>query len=305
MHSWLDLRRLQYFLTIVEQGSFSAASRHLGVAQPALTHHIREIERSIGTPLLLRSKSGVVPTEAGEVLLEHARGIVARMEEAKHAMMRFRQPVKDVQRIIRIAAISSLSPAIAARLIPAARARLPAVRIHIVEMSATEIYRLVESGQIDFAITLKEEGWPGGERVGTEELLFVGAPRSDVSASEPIMLHDVLSDSLILPSATSVLRRSIEALAREYGKGLKIALEVDGISPRKEAVVAGLGTTLLPFASIGYELALGTLQARRIQPPLVRDLVLQKRRDEDGADAEVLANIIRDILGDITEIKGL
>ena len=61
----MDLRQLRYFMAIVEQGSFSRAAEMLGVAQPALSLHVRHMEAELGTPLLVRSPQGVVATEAG------------------------------------------------------------------------------------------------------------------------------------------------------------------------------------------------------------------------------------------------
>ena len=79
----MDIRQLRYFVAIAEQGSFSRAAALLHIAQPALSLHVRNMEFDLGTPLLFRSPKGVVPTEAGEILLRNARIIIDQLAIAE------------------------------------------------------------------------------------------------------------------------------------------------------------------------------------------------------------------------------
>ena len=79
----LDLRQLRYFAAIVDQGSFSRAAEALRIAQPSLSLHVRNMETELGTPLLYRSARGVTPTEAGAILLRHARIILGQVTAAE------------------------------------------------------------------------------------------------------------------------------------------------------------------------------------------------------------------------------
>ena len=78
----MDLRQLRYFIAILEQGSFSKASQYLHVAQPALSHHVRQMEDDLGVELMVRGPRGVTPTQAGERLLHHARLIMRQVDAA-------------------------------------------------------------------------------------------------------------------------------------------------------------------------------------------------------------------------------
>ena len=80
----MDLRQLRYFIAIVEQGSFSKAAETLNVAQPALSLHVRNMEAELGSALLFRSPQGVVATEAGEILIRHARIVIDQLSIARH-----------------------------------------------------------------------------------------------------------------------------------------------------------------------------------------------------------------------------
>ena len=72
----LEDSRLKVFVTVVECGNFTAASRKLGISQPAVSQNVAELERILGEPLLLRTKAGVELTPGGERFLGYARQIL-------------------------------------------------------------------------------------------------------------------------------------------------------------------------------------------------------------------------------------
>ena len=75
----MDLKRLRYFVCVSELGSFTLAARHLGVAQPALSRHIRQLEAECGSPLLRRNGRGAELTEVGRTVLEHGRSLLEQV----------------------------------------------------------------------------------------------------------------------------------------------------------------------------------------------------------------------------------
>ncbi|HVR51746.1 MAG TPA: LysR family transcriptional regulator [Pseudorhodoferax sp.] len=79
----IKLAALQTLLAAVEEGSLRGAARRLGVSQPAVTKAMRELERSVGAPVLQRSTAGVFPTAQGQVLLEHGRRALRELEDAQ------------------------------------------------------------------------------------------------------------------------------------------------------------------------------------------------------------------------------
>jgi DNA-binding transcriptional LysR family regulator len=76
----MDLHHLRTLRKVAEQGSLSAAARSLGVAQPRLSELLRALEEEVGTPLFLRTRDGVVPTEAGLLLLDRAEAVLAMVD---------------------------------------------------------------------------------------------------------------------------------------------------------------------------------------------------------------------------------
>ena len=82
----MEINQLTYLVAIAEESSFSRAAENLGIAQPSLSQQIRKLEDEIGTPLFDRLPRRVVPTAAGEQLLDHARRILAELWHIRSQM---------------------------------------------------------------------------------------------------------------------------------------------------------------------------------------------------------------------------
>lgn len=87
----LDLRLLRYFLTVAEEGTFTAAAKRLDMTQPALSRAIRSLEETVETPLLMRGPRGVEPTAAGALLRRDAQTLTDFAQAALTRLERLRQ----------------------------------------------------------------------------------------------------------------------------------------------------------------------------------------------------------------------
>src|SRR5258708_18014109 len=82
----MDLKQLDYFRHVAELGSFTRAASFLSVVQPALSRQVRQLEVELGQNLFERNGRGVVLTDAGARLLEHARGILTQVGRARQEL---------------------------------------------------------------------------------------------------------------------------------------------------------------------------------------------------------------------------
>ena len=82
----MDLQQLRYLVAVADEANFSRAAERLGVAQPSLSQQIKKLEGAVGRPLLDRLPKRVVPTQAGERLLAHARRILAEVSDAERQL---------------------------------------------------------------------------------------------------------------------------------------------------------------------------------------------------------------------------
>lgn len=145
----LDARRLLIFREVAREGSISAAARSLGWTQPAVSQHLRALERQAGVALLLRGAGGVELTEPGRVLLERAEAVAGQLHMAEEELAH----LTDLRRgRVRLAAY----PSGAATLVPPALAALrdqhPEVDVSLAEAEPPEAVALLRAGEVDVAL---------------------------------------------------------------------------------------------------------------------------------------------------------
>ncbi|MEC9472186.1 MAG: LysR family transcriptional regulator, partial [Pseudomonadota bacterium] len=145
----MDIRQLRYFLEIVAQGSLTRAAESLHVAQPALSLHLKNMEEQLGTRLLTRSRSGVTPTEAGELLLQRARAI---LEDLARTEDDIRNLETDPSGIVRIGLPGTISAMVSLPLILAARERFPRITLNITEAMSGFVGDWLSEGKIYLAV---------------------------------------------------------------------------------------------------------------------------------------------------------
>jgi DNA-binding transcriptional LysR family regulator len=156
----MKLHQLRNLLAIVERGSINGAAKHLGIAQPALSRSIRDLEKEIGVPLLDRHARGIVLTPMGTIFVRRA---TAAMGELRRAREEIGQLQGDVQGTV-VACISSV---VHVALLPAAldafRRRYPNIQLHIIEGVYPVVESRLRSGAIDLYAGPAPENGPAAE----------------------------------------------------------------------------------------------------------------------------------------------
>lgn len=288
MSAKLDFRRLRYFVTVCELGSFSRASEFLNVAQSALSQNVAMLEEDLGVQLLVRQPRGVSRTEAGVRLHAHARGVLHALEQAE---LDVRALARAAVGPVMVGFNYTAMEAIGLPFIRRVAATLTQVRLRVIEAHSEIMHEWMLSGQADIALTLVP---PADDRLEAvplldEELVCLGT-RAMIGDGGPIDLADVLRLPLIMPGRNAVL----QALASDADVRRAIAenvyLEIESAIPLKRAVGAGLGVTVQSAALAGDELASGALIARPVvNPSMGRTLFLVSSRMKTASRAVVEA----------------
>lgn len=293
----LDLRRLRYLVAIAECGSMSAAARQLGIAQPALSHHVSELERLVGFRVLYRQARGVQATEKGEMLLSHAREIIERVQRAEAAI---RAITGTDDEMIRLSLIPSWATAFTPNIVSAVQALMPRVSLRVIEARNEESLRLIGLGKVDMAVSLVGADDTADDLIIKETLYAVSAR----SIAPAMTLKEVGKLPLILPPKDNPLRVSIDKVAERAGICLNVAMEIDGQDTIKRAVTAGLGATILSWNSIRSEYEAGQLRAAHITDPVIyRSIHLLKNKDVDAKTFRNVRDLLRKIAGDSLQPK--
>src|SRR4051794_40580533 len=145
----MELRQLEYFLAVVEEGSFTAAAARLYMVQSSLSASLLSLERELGTELFIRGRRGTELTDAGRALVGPARAALADTERARDAVAE----VKGLLRgSVRIAALAVPRIVDVTETIRAFQAEHPGVDVHVLPARAQGVVDLVADGQLDFPI---------------------------------------------------------------------------------------------------------------------------------------------------------
>lgn len=146
----MNFRRLRYFVKIVDVGSVTQAADLLHVAQPSLSQQMATLEGEVRQQLLLRTKQGVVPTEAGKVLYRHAQAILHQVDQAKVEMKAAGQGLSGAVSVG--LAPGTAASALALPLLRTVRARHPGIVLYLNETYGSTLSELIMNGRMDMAV---------------------------------------------------------------------------------------------------------------------------------------------------------
>ncbi|MCJ8520916.1 LysR family nitrogen assimilation transcriptional regulator [Pseudorhizobium tarimense] len=300
----MDIRQLQYFSRVVEMGSFSRAAAYLHVAQPALSRQIRALEIELKESLLIRNGRGVTPTEAGERLHGHARGILKMLARTYEDMENARQGRAGS---VSLGMPTSLSNSISLPLIGKLKNELPDAKVHILNGRSNQIQEWILSGQLDMAVLFDAPASPMLEihEVHAESLhLYEVLPEEEHDVIGPdFSLNELAELPIIITSRPNRVRELLEnALARE-GHKLLVECELDSLETTFQMIQKGMGVTVAtPRSRRTVNSAAKGLRMRKIVKPeilLKVQIVLPVRRLNNRlheAAFELLYGLCSDLL---------
>jgi DNA-binding transcriptional LysR family regulator len=289
----MELRHLETLLAIDQEGSFTAAADALNTVQSNVSDQIRQLERELGVPLLVRGRRGAEPTEFGAVVLDRARR-VQRELEAMRADLSMLQGLEAGHARLGVVGTASrwLMPALVADL----RLRAPGVRLRVNEGASERLWAEVLEGELAQAVVTEPVD---DRRLTVEHLLdeaLVGLVHADVHLPhEPVPLANLAGLPLVLPPEQNPLRIEVEGAAAAQGLTLHVAIEVEGIRLIADIVAAGEYASILPETALPPDL--GALRAVTIARMPPRRLAIVNARDAqlslaDQAVRESIARLV-------------
>ncbi|MEB0138450.1 MULTISPECIES: LysR substrate-binding domain-containing protein [unclassified Undibacterium] len=239
----MDLKQLDYFVHVAELGSFTRAAAVLAIAQPALSRQIRQLEVELRQNLLTRNGRGVTTTEAGQLLLEHGRGILHQVARAKEDLGRIRGALAGR---VSVGLPPSASKILTVPLTRAFRQHLPNATLSISEGLSTSMQEWLLTGRLDIALLYNPT--QTSELALTplaEERLYFVSPGHANDAAAPITLKDIAALPLVIPNRPNAIRMLIEAHMATIGCKPLIHLEIDSVAAILDLVADGAGHAIL------------------------------------------------------------
>jgi DNA-binding transcriptional LysR family regulator len=193
----MDLRRLAYFVAVAEELHFGRAASRLSIAQPPLSRQIGQLETDLGVMLFDRSRSQIRLTQAGAVLLDHARDVLDRLDQTQREVKRIGEGISGR---LRIAFVGSATYGVLPNVIKTYRSAYPDVELALSAMNNAALKRAVIQREIDIAIarpSLDDEELKS-EPFHHEPLILALPDTSPFLQHQPIRLDALKSETLVL-----------------------------------------------------------------------------------------------------------
>jgi DNA-binding transcriptional LysR family regulator len=257
--------RLKVFRKVADNLNFRQAAEALYLTQPAITLQIKALEEELGLPLFDRTERRVALTEAGRILLKHAKKVEALTAIARQELARL---VGEEEGDLSAGASTTIAQYLLSRLIGEFQISNPKIRLSLVGANTEKIVGGVRNGTVAIGLiegpSLHRD--VGEEPFVTDEIVVVVPPKHEW-VGQQIDAQQLCKVPLILREKGSGTRRVVEAALKAAGvqmKHTRVVMELDSTEAIKSAVEAGLGIGFVPRRAIQKELKLDTLREAHI-----------------------------------------
>jgi DNA-binding transcriptional LysR family regulator len=277
------LLQLKTFMTVVDQGGFTAASRRLGLSQPAVSRAIATLEKELGLPLLVRRRDGLSLTEAGSVALTHAR------EAVRHLTLMRTEVAGLAGDITGTLILASLPTATATLVAPQLRTfaqRHPAVTIRLLEGSEEEVRDWLDQGAAEAGVVSLPIKGLDAAVLGEQDMVAVVPADSWLASKDTVSYAELAKEPFV--RGTGGCADVFMPIARQAGVEFDRAFEAREIAAALEIVRAGLGVSILPRAGLPE---LPGVVVRPLVPQTVRRLGIAVSASASGAARAFLDQI--------------
>jgi DNA-binding transcriptional LysR family regulator len=242
-----DLTTLRLFVSVCETGNIARAGEKASIVGSAISKRLAQLEDQVGTPLLVRKRHGVVPTPAGQTLLEHARGMLDGAARIERDMEAYVAGGRGQVRIL--ASVSAMTESLADDV--AAFLRQPqhrAIKVDLEERVSPEIVRGVREGHASLGVC-----WDAAEvgslqsRAYRSDTLCVAVPQGHpLAARRKLRLADTLAYEHVSLPVNSAVQLMLQRRAAALGRSLDHRVVVTSFEAALRVVRAGLAISIVP-----------------------------------------------------------
>lgn len=260
----MDLKQLEYFVAVAEQGSFSRAAVLLNLAQPSLSRQIALLEKELGQRLLARTGRGVSLSEAGTALLTHAKVMLGAAAQAKFEIREMRS---DPSGRVVVGLPHRVAHGLCIPLIQRFRQAFPNALISVVEGLSLSLREGLIDGRIDVGLLFDPAPTPllKYETLLRERLILVAPARHRLPAQ--ISLTALKDFPMVLPSSPNPIRNLVDAVLLPRKISLNIVAEVGAVQSAISLVETAMACSILPESALHLSANARKLTHAAIGPP--------------------------------------
>jgi DNA-binding transcriptional LysR family regulator len=265
-------RALRYFLAVVRTGSIRAAADILNVAPSAVSRQIAEMEADSGMILLERLPRGVMPTDAGRVVAEHAQ---RNADETVLLGDRLRL-LRGVQKgTVRISCGQGFVYDVMEYGLAPFSAHYPDVSFILTTGTTGEIQSAIATGEVDIGLGINPTGHPEVDSAVMSPqpiaaIVLPGHPLAE--ATHPVDLRMFAAEPAAMPPTGSMLRQLLGRIETDGNFRLVARLETGSFDLQKRFVILGMGVSFMPASNAARELDERSLVAIPLSDALLQQV---------------------------------
>ncbi len=304
----MDVRYLNYILTIAERQNMTNAAEELYVSQSSLSQYLSKLEQEIGVPLFERTRGRLVLTPAGELYVKAARQVIDIQKTLYHNI----RSMQDKSHIT-IGTTSQLGLRMLTAVVPNFKERFPASTLEITEANVPTLTRLLQEESLDCAVmALNNTAAFSKDQVeilGTEEILLAlyrDHPYCQKNSGDSISREELTSEfknePFLLCKKGSTIREASNQIFEAAGFVPNTICETNSVLTSRAMAAKGIGITFIGKSCISET---EPLHCYHLDPILTRQFALVHRRNWSMHSPEkALCTEIRDYFA-LPEIRQL
>lgn len=294
----MNIRDLQYLVSVYELGSFSKAAEACFVSQPTLSGQLKKLEQELGAPLMERSTRKVLFTKLGESIVEDARSVLKTVEKIRYQAKQTEDPMAGD---FHIGLIPTIGPYLLPKIMPTLKERYPQMNVFLYELKTEVLIEKLLNGDLDAGVLAKLDwDYPVQEQhLYSEELLLATQSQDPLAKEDSDVGRSILKERTILMLEDGHCLRD-QALGVCFAEGAKEdkRYQATSIDTLLHMIASGAGVTLIPQLATNRHLT-GVSYRRFTEPAPAREVVLVTRKNSARRKAsDALAKLIRDCIAE-------
>jgi DNA-binding transcriptional LysR family regulator len=245
----MDIRELEYFVTVYELQNFTAAANKLHISQPAISKSIHKLEEELGFQLLDRTQKKVLLTEEGTVFLDLAKDILARMIAAQNTMIEYKNLTRGN---FRIAVPPLLGAYVFPQLFADFKKNYPSLNMSVIEDGSSTAVDLVRQEEVHVGLVILPPKLTDlySHLITSQEIVVCLPTNHPLSSQSFLTFEQLKEEPIILYNEGFVLRKIILDEYAKYNIVPRVALSTNQFQTIKALVAKGAGISFLPKNSI-------------------------------------------------------
>jgi DNA-binding transcriptional LysR family regulator len=238
----MEIYQIVHFIAVVETGSFTKGADRAGVAQSSISASIAKLEVEFDVQLLDRRRSPVVPTEAGERLLEAGKAILQICNTTKRELETIARP-----KLLRIGILQSLSSRHVSKLLGSFRRTNTQVDIEVCDASSEQLVEWLAERQVDAVLTILDDSTSKfASRILFKEPYVLAVPVDHrFVRQESVTLTDLHDEPFIVRTGRDRFKDASNALV-SHGIKIRVVYKTSQLDRTLALVAAGVGLSFIP-----------------------------------------------------------